>query len=105
MEAAAGPLALSISRGRRKDLGLERENVRMCSIYQSAVIEWEGQKMGEWRVFCQQREPEDYRRDMDWNIKLVWWRSGAWVKIYSGKFYPLAAQVSEAFIPLSWKIK
>ena len=45
MEAAAGPLALSISRGRRKDLGLERENVRMCSIYQSAVIEWVAQKI------------------------------------------------------------
>ena len=26
-------------------MGLERENVRMCSIYQSAVIEWEAQKI------------------------------------------------------------
>ena len=56
MEAAAGPLALSISRGRRKDLGLERENVRMCSIYQSAVIEWEAQKMGECFVNNASRE-------------------------------------------------
>ena len=70
-------------------MGLERENVRMCSIYQSAVIEWEGQKMGERRLFCQQREPGDYRRDMDWNIKLEWWRSGAGWRYTVGSFIPL----------------
>ena len=88
MEAAAGPLALSISRGRRKDGTWARkcENVFNIPVGRDRVG---GTKNTTGRVFCQQREPGDYRRDMDWNIKLEWWRSGAGWRYTVGSFIPL----------------